>query len=93
MTSSGLDLFETPTTLETYLQGIIAGHALDAPRALESRDPIRAIERFLGQIDGGPGHWPRRGPGEEIFLHGDVAGVGLTYEDRLIHLAAFATPA
>ena len=27
----GMDLFDKPTTLETYLRGIIAGHALDAP--------------------------------------------------------------
>ena len=90
----GVDLFDAPTTLETYLRGIIAGHALDAPLSSESRDPIRAIERFLNQIDGATrGTGPGVGLGEEILLHGNVAGIGLAYEDRLIHLAAFTTPA
>jgi hypothetical protein len=33
------------------------------------------------------------GLGEEILLHGEIAGIGLSYEKCLIHLAAFPTPA
>ncbi len=91
---AGLDLFDKPTTLGKYLRGIIAGHVLDAPSSNWNSDSIRVIERFLGQIDSAGRDSGRGvGLGEEIFLHGDVAGVGLTYEERLIHLAAFATPA
>jgi hypothetical protein len=90
----GVDLFDKPTTLETYLRGIIAGHALDAPASCVNCDPIRAIERFLGQVDTAARDTGLGvGLGEEILLHGNVAGIGLTYEDRLIHLAAFAAPA
>ena len=90
----GMDLFDKPTTLETYLRGIIAGHALDAPASSADCDPIRAIERFLVQVDTAARDTGRGvGLGEEILLHGDVAGIGLTYKDRLIHLAAFMAPA
>jgi hypothetical protein len=87
----GVDLFDKPTTLETYLRGIIAGHALDAPASSVNSDPVQAVERFLAQVDGAVRDTGRGvGLGEEILLHGNVAGIGLTYEDRLIHLAAFA---
>ena len=90
----GVDLFDNPATLETYLRGIIAGHALDAPPSSVDCDPIRAIERFLAQVDTAARDTGRGvGLGEEILLHGNVAGIGLAYEDRLIHLAAFTAPA
>jgi hypothetical protein len=89
----GLDLFDKPSTLERYLRGIVAGHALDAPAHPSNADPIRAIEHFLAQIDGaGRGTGRGVGLGEEILLRGEVAGIGLTYERSLVHLAAFPTP-
>ena len=86
----GMDLFDKPSTLEKYLRGIIAGHALDAPAPASGPDSIMAIERFLAQVDttvrdGGRG----AGLGEEILLRGDVTGIGLSYNERLVHLAAF----
>jgi hypothetical protein len=89
----GVDLFDKPSTLERYLRSIVAGHALDAPSRSSGGDPIRAIERFLAQIDGtacetGPGV----GVGEEVLLRGEVAGIGLLYDDFLVHLAAFPVP-
>ena len=36
----GVDLFDKPTTLATYLRGIIAGHTLDAPPS--GRNAIRS---------------------------------------------------
>lgn len=47
---TGLDLFDKHATLEKYLRGIVAGHALDAPPSTWNSDSIRIIERFLGQI-------------------------------------------
>ncbi len=89
----GVDLFDKPTTLETYLRGIVAGHALDAPLPSRGGDPMRAIERFLAQVDTAARDTGRGvGLGEEILLHGNVAGIGLTYEDHLVHLAAFTAP-
>jgi hypothetical protein len=89
----GLDLFDKPSTLERYLRGIIAGHALDAPVRRSNADPIRAIEHFLAQIDGTVRDTGRGvGLGEEILLRGEVAGIGLIYESSLVHLAAFPIP-
>jgi hypothetical protein len=86
----GLDLFDKPATLERYLRGIVAGHALDAPSQPSNADPIRAIEHFLAQIDGtGRDRGRGVGLGEEILLRGEVAGIGLFYESSLVHLAAF----
>ena len=86
----GLDLFDKPATLERYLRGIVAGHALDAPSQPSNADPIRAIEHFLAQIDGtGRDSGRGVGLGEEILLRGEVAGIGLFYESSLVHLAAF----
>jgi hypothetical protein len=89
----GLDLFDKPSTLERYLRGIVAGHALDAPARPSNADPIRAIRHFLAQIDGtGRDAGQGVGLGEEILLRGEVAGIGLVYENSLVHLAAFPTP-
>ena len=60
----GMDLFDKPTTLETYLRGIIAGHALDAPASSADCDPMlghRALP--CSGRHRRPGHRPRRGPG------------------------------
>jgi hypothetical protein len=86
----GLDLFDKPSTLEHYLRGIVAGHALDAPARHSNTDPIRAIEYFLAQIDGSGRETGRGvGLGEEVLLQGEVAGIGLIYERSLVHFAAF----
>jgi hypothetical protein len=91
---AGLDLFDRPATLGEHLRGIVAGHVLDAPSPNWHSDSIRVIERFLGQVDSAGRDTGRGvGLGEEIVLHGEVAGVGLTYQEHLVHLAAFATPA
>jgi hypothetical protein len=86
----GLDLFDKPATLARYLRGIVAGHALDAYGFTTSNDAIHAIERFLAKVDDTAGHGGVGvGLGEEIVLQGQVAGVGLSYEERLVHLGAF----
>jgi hypothetical protein len=86
----GLDLFDKPSTLEHYLRGIIAGHVLDAPIVDRGSESIDAIERFLAEVDvSGREIGQGVGLGDEVLLHGVVTGVGLTYENRLVHLAAF----
>jgi hypothetical protein len=86
----GLDLFDRTSTLETYLRGIVAGHALDAPAGVRPCDSISSVVRFLAQVEAnGLGTGPGIGLGEEILLRGDITGIGLTYERRLLHLAAF----
>ena len=86
----GMDLFDRPETLQHYLPGIVAGHALDAVDGTVAVDPVRAIAEFLARVDaadqeGGAGV----GLGEEIVFRGGVSGVGLTYGGALVHVAAF----
>ena len=53
----------------------------------------QAIERFLAQVDTTERDTGRGvGLGEEILLRGDIAGIGLSYEECLVHLAAFPAP-
>jgi len=88
----GMDLFDKPSTLERCLRGIIAGHALDAPPS-PNADSITAIEHFLARVDATGGERGSGvGLGEEILLRGGIAGIGLFYEEHLIHLAAFPAP-
>jgi hypothetical protein len=89
----GMDLFDKPATLEKYLRGIVAGHALDASMPTPASNPIHAIERFLAQVGGtesdtGSGV----GLGEEVLVRGEITGVGLYYEKCLVHLAVFPNP-
>lgn len=89
----GLDLFDKPATLDKYLRGIVAGHALDAQSPVSDSASIGAIERFLAQVDAsGYDAGKGVGLGEEILLRGEVAGIGLSYENSLVHLAAFPAP-
>jgi hypothetical protein len=86
----GMDLFDRPGTLQHYLRGIVAGHALDAVAVDAATDPIRAIAEFLARVDaaeqeGGTGV----GLGEEIVFRGGISGVGLTFGGTLVHVAAF----
>jgi hypothetical protein len=89
----GLDIFDRPSTLQSYLRAIVAGHALDDVTDSESRESIQAVEAFLALVaasarDSGQGV----GLGDEVLLSGRVAGLGLSYEDHLLHLAAFPAP-
>jgi hypothetical protein len=96
----GVDLFDRPSALGSYLRGIVAGHALDAaavsseakPRRAGG-DPVRAIEYFLAQMDDSARYTvPGVGLGEEFHLRGGLVGIGLTYDDALLHVAAFPEP-
>lgn len=63
----GMDIFDKPTTLGTYLRGIVAGHALDAPPVSGDGDYIGIIERFLARVD-----TPTRNTGRGVGLGEDV---------------------
>ena len=86
----GLDLFDSPSTLDKYLRRIIAGNALDLTSEQSESSSLKAVEKFLARVnDSGLETGEGVGLGQEILLRGEIAGVGLTHEDRLVHLAAF----
>jgi hypothetical protein len=89
----GLDLFDKPTTLERYLRGIVTGHVLDADANSPATDPVDTVQRFLTEVDGsGRDTGSGVGLGEEVLLRGDVIGIGLAYDECLVHLAAYPRP-
>ena len=89
----GLDIFDRPSAMSQYLRAIVAGHALDDMAESRGGDPIAAIERFLAQVDASrPDTGKGVGLGNEVLLRGELAGVGLSYGDHLVHLAAFPAP-
>jgi hypothetical protein len=97
----GVDVFDRPSALGSYLRGIIVGHAIDAeaewPEAKRRRaggDPVAAIEHFLSRVVDSFRYTVRGvGLGEEFHLRGGLVGVGLSYGDALVPLAAFPEPA
>jgi len=90
----GLDLFDKPSTLARYLRGIVGGHALDATAPTPGPDAFRAIQQFLVEVEkAGREKGDGVGLGQELLLRGGVAGIGLSFENRLVHLAAYPTPA
>jgi hypothetical protein len=89
----GLDVFDHSSTLSQYLRAIVAGHALDDVSETPSGDPIAAIAVFLAQVDASIRDTGKGvGIGDEVLLRGRVAGIGLSYGDHLVHLAAFPAP-
>jgi len=69
----------------------VSGHALDAPGLESSQGAIEVIERFIAAVDAtGRDIGAGVGLGKEILLQGSVSGVGLSYDKRLVHLAAFS---
>ncbi|HXA34421.1 MAG TPA: DUF6569 family protein [Acidimicrobiales bacterium] len=97
----GVDVFDRPSALSSYLRGIVAGHALDAEAAASEvkrrrafGDPVRVIEHFLTRVVDSARYTVRGvGLGEEFYLCSGLVGIGLSYGDALIHLAAFPKPA
>ena len=61
----GMDLFDRPATLESYLRSIVAGHMLDAVTAFDPLDPVAVVRALLGcgrsrRAESGPGCGPGR---------------------------------
>lgn len=89
----GLDLFDKPSTLAAYWGGLLAGYALDAARVMAKPDSRDAVVAFTGQVGAAPRiSFETSGIGESSRL-GFEGGVGtaLTWQDAVVHLAAFAT--
>jgi hypothetical protein len=97
----GLDVFDAPATLRTYLPKLLRGYGLDALDAERGR-PARAMradggesvalaERFLGSLAGcGVQAHPAAGLGQDLRIRGDgMTGAALEVDGVLVHLAAF----
>ncbi|MDA8312657.1 MAG: hypothetical protein M0Z46_19030 [Actinomycetota bacterium] len=89
----GVDIFDRPDALGSYLTALVAGYRLDAD---EGARPglVEEVELFLAQVDHAPcAVGPAVGLGEELRLSGSVTGLCLRVDRQLVHLAAFPRPA
>jgi hypothetical protein len=93
---AGLELFDSPETLRTYLPKILRSYALDA-LANQTLAPVKAkdeeAERLLDSIlELDAKSFPAIGLGHDLRIDSpDITGGALTHEGRVIHLAAFHT--
>ena len=89
-----LDLFDKPSTLAAYWDGLLAGYALDAvdnpgagPAAFEPADARAFLDQVMGAAATETGGVAL---GTEIhFGDDDVTGGALVWEGAVVHLAAF----
>ena len=93
---SGFDLFDCPATLHAMLAKLVRSYAVEAiglPRPATRRPGRRRASTFVNTAAACEVEtYPAVGLGTDIRLTGPgvIAG-GLVHDDRLIHLAAFAT--
>lgn len=88
----GMDLFDRPAVLARHLAGIVAGHALDAPRIgpAPGEPAVDEVGRFLGLVDGTEcTQLPGAGDAGGFRLEGLVTGVGLDLDGEILQLSAF----
>lgn len=94
----GLELFDCDATLAEMLPKLIRSYAIDAIETVKShrRNPrANAADDFIARLARAEiTTYPAVGLGTEVRLSGpDVIAGGLVAEQRLVHLAAFATGA
>jgi hypothetical protein len=94
----GLDLFDAPATLATYLPKLVRGHALDAldlgrgrADASSADGALAEAERFLAALAGcGAQAYAATGLGQDVRLRGEgMAGAALQVDGAFVHVGAF----
>lgn len=90
----GLDVFDAPATLRRVLPKLVGSYALDAldPENAESRAQPDLPDTFLDALaKASVTEFPAVGMGTDLRLEdAGLAGGGLAYDSRLVHLCAFA---
>jgi hypothetical protein len=98
----GLDLFDAPATLATYLPKLVRGHALDAldasmGRASGTRSSSDAVagaeaQHVLEALAGsGAQAYPAVGIGHDLRIRGEeIEGAALQVDGTFVHVGAFA---
>jgi hypothetical protein len=91
----GFDLFDRSATLGAMLPKLVRSYAIDAielDSETEKRPTKKRAKEFLEHvIEAECESYPALGLGTDLRLFTpDLVGGGLAFEDRLVHLAAFA---
>jgi hypothetical protein len=88
-----LDLFDKPSTLATYWDGLISGYALDGLHGEAPAFTTSDADAFLARLlQSTATEAPAVGAGRELHLgDDDLTGGALVWDDAVVHLAAFAS--
>ena len=93
--AAGVEIFDSPDTLATYLPKIMRSYALDAlanQTAVAGADEGEATRLLDSILELETQSFPAVGLGEDLRIESaDITGGALSYEGRVIHLAAFNT--
>lgn len=91
----GVEIFDSPDTLATYLPKITRSYALDAlanQTAVAGADEAEATRLLDSILDLEAQSFPAVGLGEDLRIESaDITGGALSYDGRVVHLAAFNT--
>lgn len=94
--AAGVEMFDSPDTLRTYLPKIMRSYALDAlanhmkkPHAAEASEAANLLDSIL-ELD--TKSFPAVGLGEDLRIDSpNITGGALSLNGRVVHLAAFNT--
>jgi hypothetical protein len=93
--AAGLEIFDSPDTLATYLPKIMRSYALDAlanQTAVAGADEAEATRLLDSILELETQSFPAVGLGEDLRIESaEITGGALAYDGRVVHLAAFNT--
>jgi hypothetical protein len=93
--AAGLEIFDSPDTLATYLPKITRSYALDAlanQTAVAGADEGEATQLLDSILELETQSFPAVGLGEDLRIESpEITGGALSYDGRVVHLAAFNT--
>jgi hypothetical protein len=87
-----LDMFDKPSSLASYWDGLVAGYELEALGQPEVSASLADAKAFAAAVtSAGTQSGSATGLGRELrFQSRDVVGLGLEWEGGIVHLAAFS---
>ena len=93
--AAGVEIFDSPDTLATYLPKIMRSYALDAlanQTAVAGADEAEAMGLLNSILELEAQSFPAVGLGEDLRIESpEITGGALSYDGRVVHLAAFNT--
>jgi hypothetical protein len=88
-----LDLFDKPSSLAAYWDGLVAGYAMEAAGAPDVPVNLADAKAFAAAVaTAGSRFDPAVGLGHDVRLAAPgIVGLGLEWDGTIVHLAAFAS--
>ena len=93
--AAGVEIFDSPETLANYLPKIVRSYALDAlanQTAVAGADETEATHLLDSILELEAQSFPAVGLGDDLRIESpNISGGALSYDGRIVHLAAFNT--